>query len=59
MSSTWYAKRHYIEADAILCFQLSPVTMATAALIYKKKLGVKLALWVQDLFEAFRKRDGD
>lgn len=50
VSSTWYAKRHDIEADAILCFQLSPVTMANAALIYKKKLGVKLALWVQDLW---------
>ena len=50
VSSTWYAKRHDIEADAILCFQLSPVTMANAALIFKKKLGVKLALWVQDLW---------
>ena len=50
VSSTWYAKRHNIEADAILCFQLSPVTMANAALIYKRKLGVKLALWVQDLW---------
>lgn len=50
VSSTWYAYRHNIEADAILCFQLSPVTMANAALIYKRKLGVKLALWVQDLW---------
>ena len=49
-SSTCYAKRHDIEADAILCFQLSPVTMVNAALIYKKKLGAKLALWVQDLW---------
>lgn len=50
VSSTWYAKRHDIEADAILCFQLSPVTMANAALIYKKKLNVKLVHWVQDLW---------
>lgn len=50
VSSTWYAKRYNIDADAILCFQLSPVTMANAALIYKRKLGVKMALWVQDLW---------
>ena len=50
VSSTWYAKRHDIEADAILCFQLSPVTMSNAALIYKKKLNVKLVHWVQDLW---------
>lgn len=50
ISSTWYAKHHDIEADAILCFQLSPVTMANAALIYKRKLNVKLVHWVQDLW---------
>jgi len=50
ISSTWYAKYHDIEADAILCFQLSPVTMANAALIYKRKLNVKLVHWVQDLW---------
>ena len=50
ISSTWYAKHHDVEADAILCFQLSPVTMANAALIYKKKLNVKLVHWVQDLW---------
>lgn len=50
ISSTWYAKRNEIKADAILCFQLSPVTMANAALIYKRKLNVKLVHWVQDLW---------
>lgn len=50
ISSSWYAKHHDIEADAILCFQLSPVTMANAALIYKRKLNVKLVHWVQDLW---------
>ena len=28
----WYARLHKIEADAIVCFQLSPVTMAAPAL---------------------------
>lgn len=46
----WYARRHKMKADAILCFQLSPVTMALPALVYKKKLGVKYVLWVQDLW---------
>jgi len=50
ISSTWYARHHDIEVDAILCFQLSPVTMANAALVYKKKLGVRLVHWVQDLW---------
>ena len=47
---SWYARCHKIEADAILCFQLSPVTMAVPALIYKKKLDVKYVHWVQDLW---------
>lgn len=46
----WYARWHKIEADAILCFQLSPITMATPALVYQKKLGVKYVHWVQDLW---------
>ena len=46
----WYARWHKIEADAILCFQLSPVTMAAPALIHKRKTGVKLVHWVQDLW---------
>ena len=50
ISSTWYAKHHDMEADAILCFQLSPVTMANAALIYKRRTGAKLVHWVQDLW---------
>lgn len=49
-SSTWYAKHYNIEADVIMCFQLSPVTMANAALIYQKKLSAKLVTWVQDLW---------
>ncbi len=47
---SWYARFHKVEADAILCFQLSPVTMAAPALIYKKKLNVKYVHWVQDLW---------
>lgn len=46
----WYARWHKIEVDAILCFQLSPVTMALPALIYKRKTGAKLVHWVQDLW---------
>jgi glycosyltransferase involved in cell wall biosynthesis len=46
----WYARWHKIEADAILCFQLSPVTMAIPALAYQKKLSVKYVHWVQDLW---------
>ncbi len=46
----WYARWHKLEADAILCFQLSPVTMAIPALVYQKKLGVKYVHWVQDLW---------
>lgn len=50
ISSSLYAKFHKIEADAILCFQLSPVTMTNAALIYQKKTKAKLVHWVQDLW---------
>jgi glycosyltransferase involved in cell wall biosynthesis len=46
----WYARWHKIEADVILCFQLSPITMTLPALIYKRKTGVKLVHWVQDLW---------
>jgi len=46
----WYARWHKVEADAILCFQLSPVTMAIPALVYQKKLGVRYVHWVQDLW---------
>lgn len=50
ISSSLYAKFKSIDADAILCFQLSPVTMANAALIYQKKTNAKLVHWVQDLW---------
>lgn len=51
VSSSWYARRHLIQADAILCFQLSPATMANAALIYKRRLPhARLVHWVQDLW---------
>lgn len=50
LSSTWYARHHDIEADVVLCYQLSPVTMANAALIYKRKLNVRMVHWVHDLW---------
>ncbi len=45
-----YAMTHSMEADAILCFQLSPVTMAIPALIYKRKTHAKYVHWLQDLW---------
>lgn len=50
VSGGWYACCHKIDVDAILCFQLSPVTMAIPALIYKCKTDAKLVHWVQDLW---------
>lgn len=50
ISSTWYAQNHDLEADVVLCYQLSPVTMANAALIYKRKLNVRMVHWVHDLW---------
>lgn len=50
ISSSLYAKKHKIDADVIICFQLSPITMANPALIYKKRNNAKLIHWVQDLW---------
>lgn len=49
-SSVWYSLTHKIPADVVICFQLSPVTMAIPALISKKKNKAKLLHWVQDLW---------
>lgn len=38
------------EFDVILCYQLSPVTVAIPALLIKWVKGAPLALWVQDLW---------
>ena len=38
------------EFDAIFAFGLSPITSVIPAIVLKRKLGVKLTLWVQDLW---------
>lgn len=50
-SSTWYAtfckEKDY---DVIVCYQLSPITMANAAVKMKKRTGKKLCLYCLDLW---------
>ena len=45
-----YIRRNRMEFDAILCFEVSPITQAYPALYCKKKYGGKVLLWVQDLW---------
>ena len=45
-----YIRRNRLEFDAILCFEISPITQAYPALYCKKKYGGKVLLWVQDLW---------
>lgn len=45
-----YIRRKRMEYDAILCFEISPITQAYPALYCKKKYGGKVLLWVQDLW---------
>lgn len=45
-----YIRRNRMEFDAILCFEVSPITQAYPALFCKKKYGGKVLLWVQDLW---------
>ena len=45
-----YIKKHRIIADAIICFEISPITQAYPGLICKKLYGGKFLLWVQDLW---------
>lgn len=49
-SSSIFAKTIDLSPDVVICFQLSPVTMANAALIYSKRSNAKLIHWVQDLW---------
>lgn len=50
ISSSIYSIFNKVEAEAIICFQLSPITMALPAIIYKRKCKAKLLHWVQDLW---------
>ena len=45
-----YIRRNRMEFDAILCYEVSPITQAYPALYCKKKYGGKVLLWVQDLW---------
>ena len=45
-----FIRRNRMEFDAILCFEVSPITQAYPALYCKKKYGGKVLLWVQDLW---------
>lgn len=45
-----YIRKNRMEFDAILCYEISPITQAYPALYCKKKYGGKVLLWVQDLW---------
>lgn len=45
-----YIRKNKMEYDAILVYEISPITQAYPALYCKKKYGGKVLLWVQDLW---------
>lgn len=45
-----YVKMHQTDYDAIMCFEISPITQMYPALWAKKKKNCKTAIWVQDLW---------
>lgn len=45
-----YLRKNKMVFDAILCYEISPITQAYPALLCKKKYGGKVLLWVQDLW---------
>lgn len=45
-----YIQKQRLAFDAILCYEISPITQAYPALYCKKKYGGKVLLWVQDLW---------
>lgn len=45
-----YIRNNKMEFDAILVYEISPITQASPALYCKKKYGGKVLLWVQDLW---------
>lgn len=45
-----YLSKHELKADAIICFEISPITQAYPCITCKKKYGGKFLLWVQDLW---------
>lgn len=50
LTGSFYVLTHKMDFDKILCFQLSPISMAYPAIIAKKKSKACLSLWVQDLW---------
>lgn len=50
VNASKYIRKHKMVFDAILCFEISPITQAYPALYCKKKYGGKVLLWVQDLW---------
>lgn len=45
-----YVKTHPADYDAIICFEISPVTQMYPALWAKRRKGCRTAIWVQDLW---------
>ena len=45
-----YLNKNELKADAIICFEISPITQAYPCITCKKKYGGKFLLWVQDLW---------
>ena len=45
-----FIRKNTMAFDAMLCFEISPITQAYPALFCKKKYGGKVLLWVQDLW---------
>lgn len=45
-----YIKKNKIEVDAVICYEISPITQAYPGLKCKKLYGGKFLLWVQDLW---------
>ena len=50
LNANKYIRKNKMEFDAILVFEISPITQAYPALYCKKKYGGKVLLWVQDLW---------
>lgn len=51
LSGALYTRRHReLDCDAVLCFQLSPVTEIYPAFPVKKRCGCQVVMWVQDLW---------
>jgi len=45
-----YVRMHKIEADKIICYEPSPITMAYPAILARRKTKAPFSFWVQDLW---------